>query len=151
MHAIYNRVLAFVALTILITCNLHGQDSIASIKHKKCILKGKWQLVRTFSNGSLHDIAKNEYDGTIRFLPLHHYIEEVNYESYHWIIKGKWHVYKQTADLNFTERTYTLGKLEDAPTDIKLQLIQLSKTNWAAKGLAKGQPVELYYKRFSKK
>lgn len=129
---------------------MDAQDA-SHLRGKKHLLKGEWQLVSTFSMGNEHIIAKDEYDGKIRFLPFHRYEEEVSYESMHWIIRGKWKVYRHKANLLLTKRHYTLGELEKNPADINFELIQLDKQHWTAAGTAKGAPVKVSYQKIPRK
>ncbi|MDB5283057.1 MAG: hypothetical protein JWO06_2132 [Bacteroidota bacterium] len=144
-HSFKNLV---VALLVLAVYHVSAQTDIAAAKHKKCILRGKWQLVQTFTEGSLHTIPKADYDAVISFKPFHRYKEEVNYESYHWVIEGKWHVFKDKATLALTQRVYSLGKMEESPTNIIFELFILDKNNWAGSSTAKGKPVKMYYSKF---
>lgn len=129
---------------------IQAQDT-THVHNKKCKLKGEWQLISTFSLGQEHTIAKDEYDGKIRFRPLHRYEEEVNYESMHWIIKGKWKVDRHKATLLLTKRHYTLGELEKNPADIQFDLIQVDKQHWTGAGTANGAPVRVSYQKISRK
>jgi len=139
---------AFVLLVILnIFSNASGQGSIASIKHKKCKLKGQWDIVKTEVAGSPHEISKNDFDCIIRLRTFHRYVEEVHYESTHWIIKGRWHVRPRKAVLTITKRKYITGSQGDNPEDIEYQLFQLDKDNWVGSGTAKGLAVKVYYQR----
>ncbi|MFN8308794.1 MAG: hypothetical protein U0T73_02410 [Chitinophagales bacterium] len=128
-----------------------AQNSIAAIKHKPCKLRGSWQLVRTFSDGKLHDVEKNEYDAVIRMKCFHRFEEEVWYEGYHWIIEGKWYTRRKTDSLCFVQRVYTYGKLEDKPADIRYNLTELSREFWTGQSVAEGNRVELRYKKFKPK
>ena len=148
MH--YSVKLILLLLLILTGKDLPAQQNIAQIRHKKCLLKGKWQLVQTFTEGALHAVSKSDYDAVIIFKSFHHFKEEVNYESYHWAIEGKWHVYKNKATLALTERNYTLGNMGEKPVDIIFELFTLDKKNWAGSSSAKGQPVKMYYQKIHK-
>jgi hypothetical protein len=129
--------------------NLVAQTDIAQIKHKPRILRGEWQLVRTYTDKSFHDIEKSEYDAVIRIKRFHHYEEEVWYEGYHWIIQGKWSSKRKRDSLCFTKRAYTYGKLEEKPQDIRYSLSELSKEYWTGESLAEGEKVNLRYKRIA--
>lgn len=124
-----------------------AQNSVAEIKHKKCLLKGAWQLVQTLSDSALHPIDKAEYDNVVRLKRFHKYTEEVHYEGYHWKIEGRWQVYKHKATLALTERKYVFGKLGDVPQDILFELSELSKQNWTGNATAENKPVKMFYKR----
>ena len=100
--------------------------------------------------GAYHNVEIEDYNDVIEFKARHQFTEEVFYESSHWIIEGKWSLNTKTHELILTKRKYTLGKLEDYPQDIGLQIIQLTSKNWGGKGLLKAQPVELYYTRTPK-
>jgi len=111
------------------------------------LFKGKWQLVQTFSMGALHQVKKEDYDGIICFRSKHRYYEEVNYESNHWIIEGTWHVNQTNGTLELTQRHYTLGKLEDHPDDLVLDIIQTDRNNWSGSKTEKGHPLKVFYRR----
>ena len=146
-----------IGLCLLLSCfmlcinDLSAQQDSAHVKVKPCLFKGRWQLVQTYSLGGLHPIKKDEYDGIICFRPFHRYFEEVNYESNHWIIEGKWHVNRKKKTLTLTERNYTVGKLEDHPRDIIFDIIQNDKKNWAGSSTDKGQLVKVYYSKIAKR
>jgi hypothetical protein len=127
-----------------------GQD-VVPVKIKPCLFKGKWQLVQTFSLGALHEVKKAEYDGVICFRSCHRYYEEVNYESNHWIIEGKWHVNRKKGTLELTERNYTLGKLEDHPKDIIFDILQADRKSWTGGNTDRGQKVKVFYSLISKR
>ena len=115
------------------------------------MFKGNWQLVQTFSLGTLHQVKKDEYDGVIRFRSCHHYYEEVNYESNHWIIEGKWHINRKKGTVSLTQRNYTLGNLEEHPReDIVFDVIQSDRNSWAGATTEKGQTVKVFYSRIYK-
>jgi hypothetical protein len=122
-------------------------QSTEHIKMKPCLFKGKWQLVQTFSLGALHEVRKNEYDGVICFRSFHRYYEEVNYESNHWIIEGKWHINRKKRTLELTERNYTLGKLEEHPRDIIFDILQANRKSWTGGNTDRGQAVKVFYSR----
>jgi hypothetical protein len=126
---------------------LVAQTDIAHIKRKAKILRGEWQLVRTYTDKAFHDIEKGEYDAVVRIKCFHRYEEEVWYEGYHWIIQGKWSSKRKTASLCFTKRTYTYGKLEEKPQDIRYSLSELSKEFWTGESVAENEKVSLRYKR----
>lgn len=126
------------------------QQQAVHIKVKPCLFKGKWQLVQTFSLGALHQVKKDEYDGVICFRSFHRYYEEVNYESNHWIIEGKWRVNRKKATLELTERNYILGKLEDHPKDIIFDIIQSDKKSWTGGNTDRGHAVKVFYSRIPK-
>jgi hypothetical protein len=125
---------------------------VGLIKHKKCLLKGRWQLIQTYSLGSLHKVSKDEYDGVITFGTFHRYKEEVRYESNHWVITGKWKVYKKKATLLLTQRQYVMGQLDqNQPEDITFELINLDPKNWSAGSVANGKPVQVSYRKITGK
>ena len=128
---------------------IHAQQSQPQLKIKRCFFKGSWQLVQTFSIGALHQVNKSDYDGVMCFRSFHRYYEEVNYESNHWIIEGKWHINKKKKTLELTERNYTVGKLEEHPNDITLNIFQSDKKHWAGGTRDKGQDVKVYYSRIA--
>ena len=130
--------------------NLRAQQNQQQPKIKRCFFKGSWQLVQTFSVGGLHQVNKNDYDGVICFRSLQRYYEEVNYESNHWIIEGKWHIDRKKKMLELTSRNYTVGKLEEHPKDITLNIFQSGKKNWAGGTSDKGQDVKVYYSRIAR-
>ncbi len=147
-----DRVFKFLSLLLFwLFINQANAQDIANMRGKRCLLKGKWQLVSTFSLGADHTVAKDEYDGTIQFLCCHKYVEEVNYESNHWIITGKWKIYRHKTTLLLTHRQYTLGELEKNPADITFELIKLDKANWTASSIAKGAMVKVTYQKIPKK
>ncbi len=123
---------------------------IAHLPHKAKLLKGKWQLKRTFTEGRAHTIPKDEYDGVYVFKCFHRYMEEVQYEGYHWIIKGKWKMPKNSPTLILTKRKYVIGALEKAPEELPFTILQLDKEQLRLKGTAKGADVEVEYNRLSK-
>ena len=137
----------FLCFCALVT---EAQQNDKPLKVKPCLLKGKWQLVQTFSVGSLHQVKKEDYDGVICFRSFQRYYEEVNYESNHWIIAGKWHLNRKTRTLELTQRNYTVGKLEEHPRDVSLTIFQQDKGNWAGGDSDKGQPVKVFYTRIPK-
>jgi len=124
-----------------------GQKNQEPFKIRKCLLKGNWQLTQTFSSGALHQVKKEEYDGVMRFRCFHRFTEEVNYESNHWIIEGKWRINRKQRTLSLTERNYTQGKMEEHPDDIIFSITQLKKKNWAGSSAVKGQAVKVFYTR----
>jgi hypothetical protein len=147
-----NRLVKFAfALLMLLSFQYGDAQDIAHSPRKKHLLKGKWQLVSTFTEGNTHSVAKEEYDGTITFLSFHRYIEEVNYESNHWIIKGKWKVFRHKATLLLTQRRYTLNELEKNPADITFELTRLDKEHWTGATTAKGAPVTVTYQLIPRK
>lgn len=129
----------------------NAQQTTGHIKIRRCLFKGRWQLVQTFSLGSLHQVKKDEYDGIICFGPRHRYFEEVHYESAHWIIEGKWHINRKKGTLQLTRRNYTLGKLEDHPADIIFDIDHADKKSWTGSVTDKGQAAKVYYSRISKR
>jgi hypothetical protein len=126
---------------------VNAQVTIANTKHKSKLLKGKWQLVRTYTDKAFHDIEKSEYDAVIRIKSFHRYEEEVWYEGYHWIIQGKWSSKQKTDSLCFTKRKYIYGKLEERPQDIRYSLTELTKEFWTGESVAENEKVSLRYKR----
>ncbi len=124
---------------------LRAQQNQQLLKAKPCFFKGSWQLVQTFSVGGLHQVNKSDYDGIMCFRSLHRYYEEVNYESNHWIIEGKWRINRKKKTLELTSRNYTVGQLEEHPKDITLSIFQSDKKNWAGGTTDKGQDVKVYY------
>lgn len=140
------RVIVIFFLILPSVC-VNAQATIANTKHKSKLLKGEWQLVRTYTDKAFHDIEKSEYDAVIRIKSFHRYEEEVWYEGYHWIIQGKWSSKRKTDSLCFTNRKYTYGKLEEKPQDIRYTLSELSKEFWTGDAQAEGEKVELRYKR----
>lgn len=139
----------FFAIMVLML-SLHdvmAQD-IAGMCHKRKLLKGQWQLVKTINNVAPHTIAKEEYDAVVTFKCLHRYQEEVKYEGYHWIIKGKWKVYRHKADLELTKLEYVSGAPPGAQTqDIHFTLYQLDKTQWGGNTETKAEKVKMEYQR----
>ncbi len=129
--------------------NAAAQD-ISKIHHKRKLLKGQWQLVKTVNSGIPHAVAKNDYDAVITFRAFHKYSEEVKYEGYHWIIKGKWKAYRKTDALELTKREYLSGSLGDHPQDISFHLYLLDKKNWGGSTVAKGNDVKMEYNRIPK-
>jgi hypothetical protein len=146
-----SRLLA-ICLVLIFCCfqNMNAQD-VSHMRGKKRLLKGEWQLVSTFTEGKDHTIPKEEYDGVIRFRSMHRYEEEVNYESMHWIIKGKWKVYRHKATLLLSKRHYTLGEMEKNPVDIIFELVQLDKQHWTGASTANGAPVKVSYQKIPRK
>ena len=122
-----------------------AQKSDAPSKIKPRLLKGTWQLVKTFALGSTHEVKKDEYDGVMCFRTLHRYYEEVNYESNHWVIVGKWHISRKNRTLELTQRKYVLGKLEEHPKDILLYIMETGAGNWSGSSNEKGQTVKVFY------
>ncbi len=145
------NIFLLISLSIYLSVVVSAQNSIAEIKHKKCLLKGKWQLVRTLSDSVLDSIDKEEYDHEVRLKPFHKYTEEVHYEGYHWKIEGRWQVYKHKATLALTERKYVLGNLGDVPQDIFFELSELTKQNWTGNSTAKDKPVKMFYRRITRR
>ncbi len=143
------RFTAFMLLVFLLPCTFFAQTTLQDIKHKPKILKGEWQLVKTFTDSAFHIIDKDEYDAVIRIKSCHQFEEEVWYEGYHWIIKGQWHAKRKTDSLCFTKRTYSYGKLEDNPKDIRYVLSELTKQQWTGNSIAEGELVQLTYQRIN--
>lgn len=143
--------ISFAFILIMAAGDLSAQTPVAEIKHKQCLLKGRWQLVQTFTDSVFHKVEKTEYNAVVHFKPLHHFTEEVHYEGYHWAIEGKWHVEKHKATLSLTERKYALDKLGDSPKDILFELSELTKSNWTGNSTAEGKPVKMFYKRVKRK
>ena len=114
-------------------------------KLKPRLLKGTWQLVQTYALGAQHQVKKDEYDGVMCFRTLHRYYEEVNYESNHWVIIGKWHVNRKKRTLELTQRNYVLGKLEEHPKDIILDIMDADGKRWSGSSNEKGQAVQVFY------
>ena len=143
-----NSRLRAISLVLILFClhHLNAQD-VSHMRGKKRLLKGEWQLMSTFTEGKDHTIPREEYDGVIRFRSMHKYEEEVNYESMHWIIKGKWKVYRNKSTLLLSKRHYTLGEMEKDPADIAFELVQLDKQQWTGAGTAKGAPVKVSYQK----
>jgi hypothetical protein len=148
------KISRFSLLAALMVCSVflvaQNKQQPAPVKMKPCLFKGKWQLVQTFAVGALHPVKKDEYDGVICFRSFHRYYEEVNYESNHWIIAGKWHVNREKGTLELTERNYTLGKLEEHPEDIIFDILQSDKKNWSGASTDRGQAVKVFYSRIAK-
>lgn len=125
-----------------------GQTSaIQKVKHKNKLLRGQWQLVKTFTDKKFHDIDKSEYDAIIRIKCCHRFEEEVWYEGYHWIIAGKWKTKRNTDSLCFYKRQYTYGKLEEKPNDIRYTLSEIDRKNWVGDSEAEGEKVRLFYRK----
>lgn len=146
--------LRYFIAAILFAVSLQGAvaQDIATMKHKKKLLKGQWQLVKTVNNGSPHDIGKEEYDAVVTFKCCHKYQEEVTYEGYHWLIKGKWKVYRKKADLVLTKLHYIYGAAPGAQTqDIHFSLYQLGKTRWGGDTQTKTEKIRMEYQRIPKK
>ena len=146
------NVLLLIFLSLFTGCYVSAQNSVAELKHKKCLLKGKWQLVQTFTDSALHKVVKEEYDAVVRFKPFHRYTEEVSYEGYHWLIEGKWRVYRHKATLCLTQRKYVFSNidLKHVPEDILFELSALTKNNWTGNTTAENKPVSMFYSRIKK-
>lgn len=127
-----------------------AQTDIATIKHKRCKLKGKWLLVKTFSMGSMHETDTINYNDVIKLKCFSRFEEEVFYESIHWIIKGKWKVKRKGTSFVLSKRRYTVGVLEQNPQDLHLTLETLDKNNYSVSGIANGEAVKMFYKRLKK-
>ncbi|MCW3128374.1 MAG: hypothetical protein JWO03_4032 [Bacteroidetes bacterium] len=143
----------FFAVMVMIFCirDAEAQD-VAGIRHKKKLLKGRWQLVKTVNNGTPHAIAKDEYDAVITFKCFHNYQEEVTYEGYHWIIKGKWKVYRKKADLELMQTEYISGAPPDARIQtIRFSLYQLDKIRWGGDTETKTEKIKMEYERLPKR
>mgnify|MGYP001548569638 CR=1 FL=1 len=143
--------LALIFLLLFSMYDLSAQKSIAKLKHKKCLLRGKWQLVQTYSDSALHKVEKADYDAVIHFKVFHRYAEEVHYEGNHWIIEGKWHVYRHRASLLLTNRKYKSGSLGDSPKDIHYEILGLTKRNLIGNSTADNKPVKMFYERIKRK
>jgi hypothetical protein len=144
----------YLIAVILFVISLHGAmaQDIAAMKHKRKLLKGQWQLVKTVNNGTPHDIGKEEYDAVITFKCFHKYQEEVIYEGYHWLIKGRWKVYRKRADLELTKLQYVYGAAPGAQTqDIHFSLYQLDKTRWGGDTQTTAEKIKMEYQRIPKK
>ncbi len=137
------------SLLLLLICaeSLCAQD-VAHTKHKKCLLRGQWQLVRTVNNGTPHIITKDEYDGVITLRCFHRYQEEVIYEGYHWIIKGRWRAYRRKADLEFTRLEYVSGAPPGGVLhDIHFSLYRLDRQHWAGHTETKEEKIQMEYEK----
>lgn len=124
-------------------------QSKGKISVNKSLLKGRWQLVQTFTMGATHKVVKEDYDGVITFKAFHQYTEEIHYESNHWIIEGKWHLNYNSAALELTKRKYLTGgtaKLDD----IILKMEFLDKQKWSASSADKGGEVKVFYEKTGK-
>ena len=142
-----HRYLLIAAVLILCLNNAMAQDP-AQIHHKRKLLKGQWQLVKTYNNGVPHSIAKDEYDAVITFKSCHKYTEEVKYEGYHWIIRGRWKVYRHKDALELTKPEYISGTPPGAvPQDIHFTLYQLDKGHWGGNTVTKAEKVKMEYER----
>ena len=150
-YSVIRNILPVIFFSLFFSSVVCSQTSVAAIKHKKCLLKGKWQLVQTFTDSAVHPVPKEEYDAVVCFKPFHKYTEEVTYEGYHWLIAGKWQVFKHKATLAITKRQYVFGKLGDVPQDILFELSALNKNNWAGNTTAENKPVSLFYSRIKKR
>ena len=137
------------SLLLLLICSTvaNAQQAQPMFKIKRCLFKGSWQLVQSYAMGSLHDIKKDEYDEVIRFRPRHRFLQEVNYESNHWIIEGRWKVNRKSRTLSLSDRNYTLNKLEEHPHDLIFNILQLDKQNWGGSSTEKDQTVQVFYQR----
>ena len=141
---------------LILLCSFIGgfvsaQNSIAEVKHKTCLLKGKWQLVQTLSDSVLDSIDKEEYNHVVCLKAFHKYTEEVHYEGYHWKLEGKWQAYKHKTTLVLTERRYVFGNPGDVPQDILFELSELTKRNWTGNSIAKDKPVKMFYRRIARR
>jgi len=137
------------ASVCLFVLSCAAQDTLA-IHKDKCptrYLIGRWQLIKSFSKGAYHQVAKKDFDDIMELKGMHRYREEVYYESNHWVLEGKWTFDPKTRILSLFERKYTLGKLEEHPRDIFLTLIVLNKKDWAGSSSEKGQRQEVFYNR----
>ncbi len=141
------RIIASLLLLLICSTVTGAQQTQPVFKIKKRLLKGTWQLVQSYAMGSLHDIKKDEYDEVIRFRPRHRFYQEVNYESNHWIIEGRWKVNRKSRTLSLSDRNYTLNKLEEHPHDLIFNILQLDKQNWSGGSTEKDQLVKVFYKR----
>ncbi len=147
------NILLLLLFSVFMGGKVSAQKPVAELKHKKCLLKGKWQLVQTFTDSALHKVVKEEYDAIVCFKPFHRYTEEVRYEGYHWMIEGRWQVYRHKATLSLTERKYGFSNLElkYVPADILFELSELTKNNWTGNTTAENKPVKLFYSRIKKR
>ncbi len=142
-------ILRLCSLLLLLVCaeSVSAQD-VAHIKHKKRLLRGQWQLVRTVNNGTPHIITKDEYDGVITLRCFHRYQEEVIYEGYHWIIKGRWRAYRRKVDLEFTGLAYVLGAPPGGVLhDIHFSLYRLDAQHWAGNTETKEEKIQMEYEK----
>jgi len=130
---------------------VQAQD-ISHMPHKKKMLKGQWQLVRTYLDSTAHPVTPGEYDAVITMRPCHRYSEEVKYEGYHWIIKGSWQIRRHTTALQITRLRYLSGAPPGADLqDIHFTLYQLDLTHWSAATRTQAGPVKMEYTRLPKK
>ncbi len=120
------------------------------MKCRKCVLKGQWRLVETYSLGGTHSVDRKSYDDVIRFRTFHRYTEKVAYESNHWIIAGKWYVNCKNSFLDLKQRKYLVGQMESNPADIHFKLFKLDKSSWAASATTGNEDVKLYYQKESR-
>lgn len=135
-------------LLLLVCAECVGAQDVVHTKHKKCLLRGQWQLVRTVNNGTPHIITKDEYDGVITLRSFHRYQEEVIYEGYHWIIKGRWRAYRRRADLEFTRLEYVSGAPPGGVLhDIHFSLYQLDRQHWAGNTETKEEKIQMEYEK----
>ena len=117
---------------------------------KRKMLKATWQLVQTTVQGKNHVIGKEDYDDVYKIKCWGNYIEHIQYEGMSPIIKGKWKFNNKECSLQFIKRKYVRHSQGNTLEDVRLSIEKLNKEELVVKGVEKGEPFLIYYKKVHK-